>query len=73
MALAPRRLARQAETISIGVNDCVEVSYIDPDSVEFFLDEDSEVAHGHITIRVAGTLAFVPGPDYRWPTEGRRP
>jgi hypothetical protein len=36
----------------------------DSGSVEFFLDEDPEVVHGSIAVRVAGTLAFVRGPGY---------
>ena len=38
---------------------------LDRPSVEFFLDEDTEVAHGWLSIEAAGTLAFVPGSAYR--------
>ena len=38
---------------------------LDRPSVEFFLDEDPEVAHGWLSIEAAGTLAFVPGSAYR--------
>lgn len=65
--LAARRAASQAQTIRLGPEDGVEIRFLDRDSVEFFLDEDPEQAHGRLTIQVAGTLAFVPGPAYSWP------
>ncbi len=43
----------------------LELRLLDRESVEFFLDEDPEVAHGWITLEAAGTLAFVPGAAYR--------
>src|SRR5437588_1326455 len=38
---------------------------LDRNSVEFFLDEDPEVAHGWLSIEAAGTVAFVPGSAFR--------
>jgi hypothetical protein len=38
-----------------------ELRLIDRESVEFFLDEDPEVAFGWLRLEVAGRLAFVPG------------
>lgn len=35
--------------------------FLDPQSVEFFLDEDPERASGWLRLEVAGCLAFVPG------------
>lgn len=34
---------------------------LDRESIEFFLDEDPEIAYGWIELEVAGRLAFVPG------------
>src|SRR5207244_12653855 len=38
---------------------------LDRHSVEFFLDEDPEVAHGWLSIEASGTLTFVPDSPYR--------
>lgn len=38
-----------------------ELRLLDRDSVEFFLDEDPEVAFGWLSLETAGLLAFVPG------------
>jgi len=38
-----------------------EVRLLDRKSVEFFLDEDPERAHGWLKLEMAGLLAFVPG------------
>ena len=62
--LAPRRIARRAQEIRIGKRQRVEIRFVDPDCVEFFLDEDPTIAHRRLTLEVAGSLAFVPGPDY---------
>ena len=43
--------------------DVFAVRLLDPDSVEFFLDEDPERATGWLRLEVAGLLAFVPGRD----------
>jgi hypothetical protein len=37
------------------------IRLLDRDSVEFFLDEDPELATGWLKLEVAGVLAFVPG------------
>jgi hypothetical protein len=59
------RLTKNALQMRITDSNCVEVRLANRDSVEFFLDEDPLVFHGSVRIRVAGTLAFVPGLDYR--------
>ena len=61
------RLARKALQFRIGATDRVEIRLLNRDAVEFFLDEDPAVLRKKVTIQVAGTLAFVPGPDYQWP------
>jgi hypothetical protein len=48
----PRRLPlREGEAL--------EITLLDRDSVEFFLDEDPEVARAHIRIELAGSLPFL--------------
>lgn len=42
--------------------ESMHLSLLDRGSVEFFLDEDAERAHGGLSVEVAGTLAFLPGP-----------
>jgi hypothetical protein len=41
--------------------DSFTIRLLDRDSVEFFLDEDPELATGWLKLEVAGVLAFVPG------------
>ncbi|MBI1924325.1 hypothetical protein HYR99_08755 [Candidatus Poribacteria bacterium] len=69
LALSPRRFAREALQLQLENSDGVELCLADRDAVEFFLDEDPMVFKGKVLIQVAGTLAFVPGPDYQWPQE----
>src|ERR1051325_540667 len=42
----------------------LELRYADHDRVEFFLDEDPVTTCGRLSLAVAGSVAFVPGPDY---------
>jgi hypothetical protein len=37
----------------------LDISLLDRDAVEFFLDEDPEIAHGSISLDVVGTLPFL--------------
>jgi hypothetical protein len=39
----------------------LRIRLLDRDSIEFFLDEDPEIAHSAITVGLAGALAFLPG------------
>jgi hypothetical protein len=39
----------------------LRLKLVDRESVEFFLDEDTERVFGALTVEIAGTLAFVPG------------
>lgn len=66
---APRRLLRHALQIRLEKEESVEIRLLDRDSAEFFLDEDPMTFHGRLTLRVAGSLAFVPGPEYAKQTE----
>ncbi len=70
MAFAPGRLVRRSYAIHIGPKDRAELRILDRDTVEFFLDEDPELAYRKLTIEVAGTLAFVPGSAYACPPKG---
>ncbi len=67
LALSPCHLARKALQIRIADADLVELCLAHRDAADFFLDEDPMVFHDRIRIQIAGTLAFVPGSDYRWP------
>ena len=64
LVLAPQRLIRGALRIEVRKFERVEIRLVDRDSAEFFLDEDPVTFHGRLTLQVAGSLAFVPGPGY---------
>ncbi|MDP2744533.1 MAG: acylglycerol kinase family protein [Dehalococcoidia bacterium] len=64
--LSPKLLTRRALQLKLAGRDSAEVRLVNRDSMGFFLDEDSAVFHKRVLVRVAGTLAFVPGPDYHW-------
>ena len=66
LVLAPRRLLRGALKIRIEGQERVEIRLLDRNTAEFFLDEDPMTFHGRLTLQVAGSLAFVPGPEYRF-------
>ena len=42
----------------------LEMRFVDRECVEFFLDEDPVTTHGCLSLGVAGSIAFVPGPNY---------
>jgi diacylglycerol kinase family enzyme len=66
MVLAPRRLLRGALQIRIEGSERVEIRLLDRNVAEFFLDEDPTNFHDWLALQVAGSLAFVPGPEYRF-------
>jgi hypothetical protein len=66
LVLAPHRLLRGALKIRMEGQERVEIRLLDRNSAEFFLDEDPMIFHGRLTLQVAGSLAFVPGPEYRF-------
>ncbi|MFC1964113.1 diacylglycerol/lipid kinase family protein [Chloroflexota bacterium] len=68
LMFSPLRVVRDALQMRITDSDCVEIRS-NRDAVEFFIDEDPVVFHSSVRIKVAGTLAFVPGQDYQWPRE----
>jgi hypothetical protein len=67
LVLAPRRLLRVALKIRIEGQERVEIRLLDRNTAEFFLDEDPMTFHGRVSLQVAGSLAFVPGSEYRSP------
>jgi hypothetical protein len=67
LALSPRRLVRRAWRVKVEKGELIEIRLLDRDCAEFFLDEDPVTVHRHLTLQVAGTLAFVPGAEYGWP------
>ena len=69
LVLTPQRLIRGALRIKVRKFECVEIRLVDRDTAEFFLDEDPMTFHGQLTLQVAGSLAFVPGPEYRFRSE----
>jgi len=64
LVVAPRRLLEGTLQIRIEGPGCVEIRLLDRSAAEFFLDEDPMIFHGRLTLQVAGSLAFVPGPEY---------
>ena len=66
LVLAPRRLLRGALKIRIEGQERVEIRLLDREAAEYFLDEDPMTFHGRLTLQVAGSLAFVPGSEYRY-------
>jgi hypothetical protein len=67
LVLAPRRLLRDALKIRIEGQERVEIRLLDRNTAGFFLDEDPMTFYGRLTLQVAGSLAFVPGPEYSFP------
>jgi diacylglycerol kinase family enzyme len=43
----------------------LELRFANGDRVEFFLDEDPVTTYGRLSLGIAGSVAFVPGPDYQ--------
>lgn len=64
LVLAPRRVFRSAIRMRIEGPQRVEIRLLDRGAAEFFLDEDPVTFHGWLSLQVAGSLAFVPGPEY---------
>jgi hypothetical protein len=69
LILAPQRLIQDALRLKVRRFERVEIRLVDRDAVEFFLDEDPMTFHGRLTLQVAGSLDFVPGPEYRFRSE----
>jgi hypothetical protein len=63
--LAPSRLIPGAHCIRLEKDQRLKIRLIDRECVEFFLDEDPLTTYGRLTLGVAGSIAFVPGPNYQ--------
>jgi diacylglycerol kinase family enzyme len=64
-ALEVRLLSpRGSRCFRIEKDQRLELRFVDRESVEFFLDEDPVTTCGRLSIGVAGSIPFVPGPNY---------
>ena len=63
--LIPLSLLPHTRRIRIEKNQPLDIRFVDRDQVEFFLDEDPVTTYKQLRLSVAGSIAFVPGPDYR--------
>jgi hypothetical protein len=58
-------LSGYTRIIRIDKNQQLDIRFVDRDEVELFLDEDPVTTYKQLRLEVAGSIAFVPGPDYR--------
>ena len=58
-------LSGPTRCIRIEKNQPLDIGFVDRNEVEFFLDEDPVTTYRQLRFGVAGSIAFVPGPDYR--------
>ena len=63
--VAPQRLVPHTRCIRIERSQPLEIRALDRQSIEFFLDEDPVITFKQLRLGVAGSIAFVPGPDYQ--------
>ena len=63
--VAANRLIPETHRIRIEKKQRFEIRFVDRECVEFFLDEDPVTTYGQVTFGVAGSIAFIPGPDYQ--------
>ena len=63
--LIPLSLLPQTRCIRMEKNQPLDIRFINRDQVELFLDEDPVTTYKQLRLEVAGSIAFVPGPDYR--------
>ena len=63
--VAPQELIPHARFIRLEKTQRLEIRLVDRDSVELFLDEDPVTTYRQLSLGVAGSIAFVPGLDYR--------
>jgi diacylglycerol kinase family enzyme len=58
-------LKRDARCLRLAGSQRLDIRLVDRDFIEFFLDEDPLSTYGRLSIEIAGSIAFVPGPDYQ--------
>ena len=63
-------LALRIRRHRIEKNQRLEIRLLDRECVELFLDEDPVTTCKRLSLEVAGSIAFVPGPDYASGTGG---
>jgi hypothetical protein len=63
--VAPERLIPYTRCIMLENHQRLKIRLTDRDCVEFFLDEDPLTTYGRLSLGVAGSIAFVPGPNYQ--------
>jgi hypothetical protein len=63
--LAPQHLIHKAHCIRLEKNQFMDMEIKDRGCVEFFLDEDPQMTCGSLRFGIAGSIAFVPGPNYQ--------
>lgn len=63
--LFPRNIINHSHCIRLEKNQRLELRVTDRISMEFFLDEDPLIAYGRLSLGVAGSISFVPGPDFQ--------
>ena len=63
--VAPYRLIPNTRCIRLAQNQRLNIRLTDRDCVEFFLDEDPLTTYGCLSFGIAGSIAFVPGPNYQ--------
>jgi len=63
--LIPLSLPPHTRIIRIEKDQPLDIRFVDRDQVEFFLDEDPATTCKQLRLSVAGSITFVPGPDYR--------
>ena len=63
--LVPLSLLPHTRCIRIEKNQPLDIRFVDRDQVELFMDEDPVTTYKQLRLSIAGSIAFVPGPDYR--------
>jgi hypothetical protein len=63
--LIPLSLPPHTHRIRIEKNKPLDIRFIGPGPVELFLDEDPVTTYKQLRLGVAGSITFVPGPNYR--------
>jgi diacylglycerol kinase family enzyme len=62
--VAPQRL-KDTRNVRLEKDQRLEIRFPEQDRVEFFLDEDPVTTYKRLRLGIAGSIAFIPGTDYR--------
>lgn len=63
--LIPLSLPPHPRSIRLEKDQRLDIRFVNEGQVELFLDEDPVTTYKHLRLSVAGSIAFVPGPDYQ--------